>query len=102
MEAKDGIKAFLERTKRITLVDLASGHDVDYLFRNTVEEVGEFAAAVTIEAGIKDKPLKETSTQEAVDVVICALSLFYARGGTDEMLAEYGQKKLNKWEARLP
>jgi len=96
------IDKFLRRTKEITLADLATGHGKDYLLRNTMEELGEYSAAVTIEAGIKKKPLKETARQEAVDVIICALSLFYAEGGTDAELAEYGLVKLQKWADRIP
>lgn len=80
---------------------MATGHGTDYLLRNTIEEIGEFAAALSCEDGIKQKELKETSLQESIDVVICALSLFYAKGGTNELLARYGQEKLNKWEKRV-
>jgi len=98
----DNIECFLDRVCQITLADLKTGHDLDYLFANAIEEMGEYAAAKTVEKGIKNKPLKETSKQEAVDVIICALSLFYGAGGTNEELAEYGMKKLDKWEARIP
>ncbi len=93
---------FLQRTREITLSDMATGHGRDYLLRNTMEELGEYSAAVTVSEGIKQKTLKETPKQEAIDVIICALSLFYAEGGTDEELAEYGMKKLDKWENRIP
>lgn len=96
------IEKFLNRTKQITLADLATGHGKDYLLRNTMEELGEYCSAVTITDGVKQKPLKETPRQEAVDVIICALSLFYAEGGNDEELAEYGLVKLRKWAERLP
>ncbi len=96
------IHAFLERTREITLADVAVGHDKDYLLRNTMEELGEYCAARTITEGIKQKPLKETPRQEAVDLIICALSLFYAEGGTDIELAEYGIVKLQKWADRIP
>ena len=93
---------FLSHTRKITLADLEVGHGKNYLLRNTMEELGEYCAAVTITKGIKKKPLKETPQQEAVDLIICALSLFYAEGGTDEELAEYGLKKLKKWADRIP
>lgn len=95
------IERFLNRTRKITLADLAIGHNTDYLLRNTMEELGEYSAALTIESGIKQKPLKESSRQEAIDVIICALSLFYASGGENKELAEYGMTKLNKWEDRV-
>lgn len=96
------IHEFLEETRKITLADLATGHGRDYLLRNTTEELGEYCAAITISEGMKNKPLKETPRQEAVDLIICALSLFYAEGGTDEELATYGMVKLKKWSDRLP
>lgn len=95
------IQDFLRKTQEITLADMKCGHDKDYLLRNTMEELGEYCSAVTIENKIKDKPLKESSRQEAVDVIICALSLFYASGGQDKELEEYGLLKLKKWESRV-
>ncbi len=96
------INEFLDHTKKITLADLAGGHGIEYLLQNTVEELGEYAAARSVLQGTKTKKLKETPLQEAVDLIICALSLFYAEGGENEELAEYGLKKLNKWAARIP
>lgn len=92
---------FLDDVKAATLADLAKNHDVNLLFKNMVEEVGEFAKALTVEQGLKKKEINESSMHEAVDVVICALALFYARGGTNEELASYGLKKLAKWKERL-
>ena len=95
------ITELLNRTKGLTLADLAKNHSVDVLLNHTVEELGEFAKARSVEQGIKNASLTESTKEEAVDVVICALSLFYASGGDDEFLAEYGLKKLKKWEQRL-
>jgi NTP pyrophosphatase (non-canonical NTP hydrolase) len=97
----DLVNTFLAEVKEITLADLAKNHDVNLLFKNLVEEVGEFAKALTVEQGLKRKEIDESSMHEAVDVVICALALFYARGGTDEELARYGLKKLVKWKERV-
>lgn len=96
-----GLRLFVERTKDITLRDLAQNHSVDLLINNAIEELGEFAAANTVEAGFKKKDLKESAKIEAVDVTICALSLFFAKGGTIEELTEIGQRKLDKWESRV-
>lgn len=96
-----GLRLFVERTKDITLRDLAQNHSVDILLNNAIEELGEFAAANTVEAGFKKKDLKESAKIEAVDVIICALSLFFAKGGTIEELTAIGQRKLDKWEARV-
>jgi hypothetical protein len=92
---------FLLRTAIITDRDLSKNHSEDLLFANTVEELGEYAAAKTVEKGVKKKKLKESSLIESVDLVICSLSLFFANGGTLEDLAKIGQEKLNKWEERV-
>jgi hypothetical protein len=92
---------FLSRVSRITRADLDKNHSIDLLFANTVEELGEYAAARTVEKGVKKKKLKENSTVEAVDLIICSLSLFFANGGTMQDLCNIGQEKLNKWEERV-
>jgi NTP pyrophosphatase (non-canonical NTP hydrolase) len=92
---------FVERARDVTLNDLKSGHGFDTLFRNTTEELGEVAAAVSIEDGEKFKPLPEPSKVECVDLVICALSLFFARGGQVDELRKIADTKLPKWEQRI-
>ena len=92
---------FLQRVASITSADLNKNHSIDLLFANTVEELGEYAAAKTVEKGVKNKKLKESSTVEAVDLIICSLSLFFASGGTLQDLCKIGQEKLNKWEERV-
>lgn len=82
MSKIDELRLFLNRLQATTLKDLSINHSPDLLFRHTVEELGEYAAARTVEEGIKKKDLKENSLIESVDLVICALSLFYANGGT--------------------
>lgn len=92
---------FVSRVDSITKADLEKNHSEDLLFANTVEELGEYAAAKTVEKGIKKKNLKESSLVEATDLVICALSLFFANGGKMTDLCNIGQEKLNKWEERV-
>lgn len=92
---------FVNRVDDITKQDLASGETMDQMFFHTAEELGEYAAAVTIEKGVKNKPLAESSKSEAVDLTICALSLFFGQGGTLEELVEIGEKKLDKWKVRI-
>lgn len=89
---------FLKRVYHLTFKDLDNGGTLDDLFRHTVEEVGEVSAAMTVEMGQKNKKLKETATEECVDLVICALALFYAHGGTGAELVTIGNKKLDKWQ----
>lgn len=92
---------FLDKVKKITKDDLKRNKSINLLLTHTIEELGEFANALTVEQGHKKKELKESSKQEAIDVVICGLSLFFASGGTKKELADYGMKKLKKWEKRL-
>jgi NTP pyrophosphatase (non-canonical NTP hydrolase) len=66
-----------------------------------VEEVGEVAQAINVEDHGKGKTLKEDSAEECVDVILCALELFYSRGGDDELLIRKMDEKLDKWENRL-
>ncbi len=94
------MEKFFEDVRQVTLADLER-NDVQHLITSTVEELGEFVVAVKVEEGRKNKKLDESSREEAVDVVLCALSLFYARGGTTEGLIEYGAKKLEKWKKSI-
>ena len=89
------------KIRQLTTIQLQ--HEDSYkILAHTIEELGETASAMCIEdAGIgkdyKEMP-KETSAQEAVDAIVCAISLFYARGGTKELFLETMEKKLGKWE----
>ena len=91
----------LRETQRITLEDINRGHGTDKLIRNTVSELGEFCDCVSSESGEKPRDLKETSAEEGGDVTICALSLFFARGGTVEQLVGIMERKLPKWEGNV-
>jgi hypothetical protein len=75
----------------------------DFLVRTAeiTDELGEYAAAKTVEKGVKKKKLKESSLVESVDLIICSLSLFFANGGRFADLVKIGQEKLNKWEDRV-
>jgi NTP pyrophosphatase (non-canonical NTP hydrolase) len=68
------------------------------------EELGEVCTAMCVEDGsvVKGyKELDESSSDECVDLVICALSLFFNRGGDMDQLIDISQKKLNKWESKI-
>lgn len=92
---------FIKRIAVITDADLKKNHSVSLLFANTVEELGEYVAAKTVEDGHKRKKLKESALVEAIDVAICSLSLVFANGGTIEDLCNTGHEKLNKWDERV-
>lgn len=91
----------LENTRRVTEGDLANGKTIDTLIRNTAEELGEYCKAVAVEDGYKKGVLAESAQCEAVDVIICAFSLYFGKGGKMDFLAEYFAKKLPKWEKRV-
>lgn len=67
---------FLERVEELTT------DPADRLFLNTIEEFGEFAAALNVKGG-KKKSIDESAKQEAVDLVICSLTLVFANKGFD-------------------
>jgi NTP pyrophosphatase (non-canonical NTP hydrolase) len=74
------------------------------ILAHTIEELGEFSTAVCIEDGSKVKGYKkldESSVSEAVDALICVLSLYYSRGGRTEDLPKLINKKLDKWQKKM-
>jgi NTP pyrophosphatase (non-canonical NTP hydrolase) len=79
----------------------ATEESIEERFLCLVEEVGEVAAARLIELGRKNKPLKESSKEEAVDCIITSLSIYYGLGGDDNHLLEYMEKKLNGWRNKI-
>ncbi len=92
---------FLNHTKACTEADVALGKNVWTMYASTVSELGEFADEALKEENVPThghKPVDEGTLGEGVDVVICALALYFMRGGTPQHLAEYGMKKLAKWE----
>lgn len=101
----EDLLAWMQEIQQVTFDDERAGHGVDDLLRNTMEELGEFAACVSVEDGHKPHKdpadLKEVSQEEAIDLIICALSLFFIRAGSLEQLLTYGQKKLAKWHANV-
>jgi hypothetical protein len=98
MSRAERLMSAVDYTALLTANDLARGQTVQDLVYNAVEEFGEFVTAVAVEDGRKQKKLEETSQFEAVDMVICALALFFARGGTQANLATMMQHKLAKWQ----
>lgn len=89
----------VERTKELTEIDMKH-KGIWELFGSAAEELGEVATALNVEEGAfaKHKKLDESSKMEAVDLAICGLAIYFARGGTMEDLGEHIHSKLNKWE----
>jgi hypothetical protein len=71
------------------------------LMTSTSEELGELSREILIEEksfGNNYKSVDEGSKAESVDLTICALAIFFARGGTVDEFVEIANKKLSKWE----
>jgi hypothetical protein len=61
------------------------------------------ALCIEDNSGVKGyKQLDESAAEESIDVVICALSLYYSRGGKTEDIVKLLNKKLDKWESKIP
>lgn len=86
--------------KSLTEIDLEH-KSVFELLASMNEEVGEFSRELKIEERTYGNEYKkagnEDSRDEAVDMVICALSLYFARNGSIEDLGAIINKKLDKW-----
>jgi NTP pyrophosphatase (non-canonical NTP hydrolase) len=67
------------------------------------EEVGELAQQVLIQTGSSGSHHKKAQTsgiqEEAVDVTLVALSIFFLEGGTPLELEKIVEAKMGKWEA---
>lgn len=96
------LKEQIKRIAALSESERFNGHTVQDQLLSLVEEVGELSRAVQIEDGNKNSGvLTESSTIEAVDVVICALTLYFARGGEISDLSEILYRKIDKWESNL-
>lgn len=69
-------------------------------FTHLVEEVGEVGTCLNVEVTGR-KQLNESTLVECVDVVNCALELFFKSGGTIEEFINMMQIKQDKWEKNL-
>lgn len=98
---KEELRQFILRTKQLTAMAEHSGDTVEDMLVSTTEELGEVAACISAEKGRKKKELKEDSKTESIDLVICALSIYFAKGGDPEDIAKIGLDKLNKWQKNI-
>ena len=95
------LKQFLLRTQELTKLAEEGGDTVEDMLVSTTEELGEVAACISAEKGRKKKELKEDSKTESIDLVICALSIYFAKGGDPDDVAKIGLDKLNKWQQNI-
>lgn len=93
---------YLERIKQLTELQLTDATESKYtILAHTNEELGEVSRAMCIEDSSrvkKHKKLDEPSKSEALDLLICAASLFFANGGDLTEIDGIIETKLNKWE----
>jgi hypothetical protein len=92
----------LERIRALTAKELRR-KGIFQLFASAAEELGELSRELLIEEktfGNTYKPGDEGTRAEAVDLAICALALFYGRGGQHEDLGRLLHQKLDKWEQK--
>ncbi len=94
----------LEKTfkfvEKLTQID-RSKKTIFELMTSTSEELGELSREILVEEksfGNNYKSVDEGSKAESVDLTICALAVFFARGGTIDEFVEIANKKLSKWE----
>lgn len=92
---------YLKKIKDCVERDIASGGTIDDLLRSTMEELGEFSTACSIENGYKNRKLEEPAVSEAIDLIICSLALYFAKNGKIEDLEQNIDKKLNKWNKKI-
>lgn len=67
-----------------------------------LEEVGEVATCLGVEAGRKPAhKADETTREECVDVVLAALILYRKAGGNLEHFVKYAEKKSKKYSKKV-
>lgn len=91
----------IENVQRLVRVNRTYNlYDKNTAFQHLIEEVGEVGTCLNVET-TKRKVLKEPLKNECVDVINCALELFFMSGGTIEELYEISKEKQKKWENNL-
>jgi hypothetical protein len=90
----------VQKTREMAIREVNEGFGEMHLVMNMNEEYGEWSGARTVEMGVKNKTLKESSNNEAADMFIAALAVLFCRGLTIDELAAYGLQKLEKWKKR--
>ncbi len=88
----DFLRSFLHRVYCITNEEIENYGSVDNFFMDAAKEFKEY---------LKEEELHVKLRENSVHLVIGALSLFYASGGTEEQLYTIGQNELNEWGRSL-
>lgn len=95
------LEKVFELIEELTHVD-CKNKTIFELLGSTTEELGELSRELLIEEksfGNNYKTVDEGSKAESIDLSICALAIFFARGGTKKEFIEIANKKLAKWKS---
>ncbi len=98
----EDVGAALERVRGLTARDLRQ-KGIFQLLASAAEELAELSRELLVEESVFGNTYKkgdEGSRAEAADLAICALALFFGRGGTPEELADTLHRKLDKWQRK--
>lgn len=93
----------LRQIRQIVRYEQANGKTDFELLSSMMEEVGELSRELKIEEKVHGNTYKqpdEGSVIESIDVIITALAMYFARGGTISALDEIIGRKVNKWESK--
>lgn len=75
---------------------------VDELYIDFMEEVGEVATCLSVNAGRKPaSKISESAREECVDVIIAAMIVYRKSGGDLMHLASYFKKKAKKYAGKV-
>lgn len=89
----------LEQVKEIKRLSDIIG-TVEEAFFHLTEEVGEVSEHLSNEL-FKRKELTEPITNECIDVICCALEVYFKSGGEVDDIAKVMEFKIQKWKSRL-
>ncbi len=92
----------LDRIQALAAADLRQ-KSIFELFASAAEELGELSRELLIEEktfGNTYKQGDEGNRAEAVDLAICALAIYYGRGGSHVELDQLLKRKIDKWDGK--
>ena len=94
------MKKLLRKIRKIASKDLAAGNLAEMLLY-AQEEMGEVAECVSTGLGYKNKPVKEPTHVECIDVIISMFGMYFAAGGKLEDIEKIMDRKSDKWKKRV-
>ena len=92
------MKELFARIQAASRSDKAANAEQMFLYLS--EEVGEVATCISVDVGLKSRPLDEPMESELCDVLIATMGMLARSHGYDYMI-ETMSNKLQKWERRV-